>query len=158
MFIGTHVNKVDRKGRISVPHAFRQALGTQAFDGIIVFESFQAKAIQACGYDFLERISEGIDTLNLFSTEQDDLATAILASSYQLAFDGEGRVVLPAELREAVGIGERAAFVGKGSMFQIWDPEAQRTHMAEARARAKSDGRSLSLPRPRGSESRSSES
>lgn len=150
IFTGTHVNKIDRKGRVSVPHLFRQVLGTQAFNGIIVFESFRVEAIEACGYDFLERIGEGIETLDLFSAEQDDLATAILSSAYQLAFDGEGRVVLPSELMERVSLTDRAAFVGKGSMFQIWQPEALHAHMAEARARAKAEGRSLPLPRPGG--------
>ncbi len=148
MFIGTFENKIDRKGRVSVPHTFRQAIGAQAFNGIVVFESYRANAIEACGYDFLERINDGIETLNLFSTEQDDLATTILGSSQPLAFDSEGRVVMPAELLEQTGISDRAAFVGKGALFQIWEPAALRAHMAEARARAKAEGRSLPLRRP----------
>ncbi len=148
MFIGTFENKIDRKGRVSVPYSFRQVLNTQTFNGIVAFASYREDAIEACGYDFLERINESMETLDLFSKEHDDLATSILGNSHSLTFDPEGRIGMPAELRESAGITDRAAFVGKGPLFQIWEPDALRQHMAEARARAKAEGRSLSLRKP----------
>ncbi len=148
MFIGTFENKIDRKGRVSVPYPFRQALGTQAFNGIVAFASYRDEAIEACGYDFLERINDSIETLDLFSKAQDDLATSILGSSRPLPFDTEGRINMPQELMERAGLTDGAAFVGKGPIFQIWEPGALRQHMEEARARAKAEGRSLSLRKP----------
>ncbi len=148
MFIGTFENKIDRKGRVSVPYSFRQVLNTQTFNGIVAFASYREDAIEACGYDFLERINESMETLDLFSKEHDDLATSILGNSHTLTFDPEGRIGMPPELRECAGITDRAAFVGKGALFQIWEPSALRQHMAEARSRAKAEGRSLSLRKP----------
>ena len=145
MFIGTFENKIDRKGRVSVPYPFRQALGAQPSGGIVAFKSFRANAIEACGHDFLERINEtllekmneSMATMNAFSADQDDMATNVFGGSHSLPFDGEGRVILPAEVTEYAGITDRAAFVGKGPIFQIWEPEALRQHMEQARARAK---------------------
>lgn len=150
VFIGTYENKVDRKGRVSVPFTFRQALGSQSFNGIVAFKSFRAEAIEACGYDFMEHISDSIGSLNLFSDDQDSLSSTILGGANPLSFDGEGRIVLPADLVDHAGIGDRAAFVGKGPIFQIWEPEALRRHMDAARSRAKAEGLSLPLRQPGG--------
>lgn len=150
IFIGTYENKVDRKGRVSVPFTFRQALGAQSFNGIVAFKSFRAEAIEACGYDFMEHISDSIGSLNLFSEDQDSLSSTILGGANPLGFDGEGRIILPGDLVEHAGITERAAFVGKGPIFQIWEPEALRRHMEAARSRAKSEGLTLPLGRPLG--------
>jgi len=148
MFFGTYENKVDRKGRVSVPFNIRQAIGASPFAGIVAFASYRENAIEACTYEFLERINDSIDTLNLFSKEQDDLATSILGNSHSLSFDPEGRINLPQDLITCAGITDRAAFVGKGPLFQIWEPGALREHMEAARARAKAEGRSLSLRKP----------
>ncbi len=53
VFIGTFENKVDRKGRVSVPAQFRQTLAAQSFQGIVAFRSYRADAIEACGFDFM---------------------------------------------------------------------------------------------------------
>ncbi len=144
VFIGTFENKVDRKGRVSVPATFRQALATQSYNGIIAFRSYRADAIEACGMDFIEKLNERVSSYDFFSETQDDLATMIFADSLQLPFDSEGRIILPAPLMEHAGITERAAFVGKGRQFQIWQPAALEDQKAQARARARQQG--LTVP------------
>ena len=150
VFIGTFENKVDRKGRVSVPAPFRQAVATQSFQGIVAFRSYRATAIEACGIDFMERLNESVAEMDLFSDAQDDLAATIFADSHQLAFDSEGRIVLPAVMAEHARITDRAAFVGKGSIFQIWQPELLNGYKREARSRAKSQGLTLPLRRDSG--------
>jgi MraZ protein len=122
VFIGTFENKVDRKGRVSVPATFRQMLASQSYNGIVAFRSYRADAIEACGMDFIEKLNEQISGYDFFSETQDDLATMIFAEALQLPFDGEGRIILPASQMEHAGITDRAAFVGKGRQFQIWQP------------------------------------
>ena len=149
LFVSTFTNKVDRKGRVSVPASFRAALSTQVFQGIVVYPSFIGAAIEGCGMDFLEDVAAASSTtFDLFSAEQDDLNTLIFSSSHQLAWDPEGRVVLPEEILAHAGIGELAAFVGKGRSFQIWEPEALKAHTAEARARALANRPQLTLRQP----------
>jgi MraZ protein len=145
VFIGTFENKVDRKGRVSVPAQFRQTLAGQSFQGIIAFRSYRATAVEACSIDFMERLNDSMSTMDLFSDAHDDLAATIFADSQQLPFDGDGRIILPAQLVAHAGITERAAFVGKGSIFQIWEPAALEVHKDEARARARSQGLTLPL-------------
>ena len=150
MFLSTFVNKVDRKGRVSVPHPFRTSLVGQNFNGIIAFRSFKLPALEACGIDRMEELSQRIDALPEFSEDRDALAS-ILADAQPLAFDGEGRVVLPEPLCRHAGITEGAAFVGLGRSFQIWEPQRFETHQDEMRERARRQGAtlpSLGLARP----------
>jgi MraZ protein len=153
VFIGTFENRVDRKGRVSVPAPFRQVLAQQVYQGIVAFRSYRAAAIEACGLDFIERLNDSVSALDLFSDAQDDLAATIFADSQQLSFDPEGRITLPPQMAEHAGITERAAFVGKGSIFQIWKPEALESYKDAARNRARSEGLTLPL-RPGGGDGR----
>ena len=147
-FIGTFENKIDSKGRVSVPATFRQALAGHAFNGIVAFSSCSAPAIEAAGMDFIEQLNDRIDTYDLFSPEQEDLLTSIFAEAHQLAFDGQGRVMLPPDLMENAGISNRAAFVGKGKMFQIWEPNALKSYKSQARERARQQGLTVPSGKP----------
>jgi len=148
LFLSTFVNKVDKKGRVSVPASFRAALAGQAFAGIVAFRSYKLNALEACGIDRMDRLSRSMDDLDLFSQQQDDLAANIFADAHQLPFDSDGRIVLPDQLAQHAKIDDRAAFVGRGAMFQIWNPEAFLRFQDEARARAKQAGATLRLRPP----------
>lgn len=148
LFISTFVNKVDRKGRVSVPATFRAALKGLSFNGIVAFRSFREAALEGCGIDRMEQFSQGVDALDQFSREQDDLASTIFADAHQLAIDGDGRIVLPPLLAEHAAITDTAAFVGRGATFQIWNPETFTRHQEEARRRAAERGATLRLPQP----------
>lgn len=145
LFTGTHINKLDAKGRVSVPKQFRACLNGQDFRGIYVFRSYRAQALDACGEGFMERIAASLDSLDLFSEEQDDLATTILADAHQLPFDGEGRIVLPRDLIDHAGLDGQVAFVGLGRTFQLWAPDTFAAHQAAARNRARHRGATLKL-------------
>ncbi len=135
LFLSTYINKVDKKGRVSVPATFRAALGKETFNGIIAFRSYKLAAIEACSMDRMKLISESVDNLDLFSDDQDDLTATIFADSHQLAFDSDGRIMLPDDLRQHAHIDDRAAFIGRGATFQIWDPDAFTKHQHTARQR-----------------------
>lgn len=152
LFLGTHINKVDKKGRVSVPSQFRLALADQGFPGIILYPSLVHEGVaEGCGMAFLEKIANASATqLDVFSDEQDDLATIIYGSSVQLPWDGEGRVVLPEQMIGHVGITEQVAFVGMGGRFQLWLPEAHAAHGAQAKARLRENKPKLTLQKPEG--------
>jgi MraZ protein len=146
LFSSTFVNKVDRKGRVSVPASFRAELAGQAVTGIVAFRSLKFPALDAGGFDRLEEITRSLDELPEFSDERDALAS-ILSDAQQMTFDGEGRISLPQALAEHAGIVETAAFVGVGRSFQIWEPQRYQRHQEEMRERVRQRG--FTLP-PRG--------
>ncbi|HWK45999.1 MAG TPA: division/cell wall cluster transcriptional repressor MraZ [Stellaceae bacterium] len=142
LFLSTIVNKVDRKGRVSVPAPFRSALAGQSFNGIVAFRSFKLDAIECRDMATMEEMAARLDTLEQFSEDYDSLAT-LFADSQQLGFDGEGRIMLSQDLIAHAGIGESAAFVGLGSTFQIWEPVAFERHKQAQRERARRTGMTL---------------
>ena len=148
LFLSTFVNRIDRKGRVSVPAPFRTVLAAQAFPGVVAFPSLAVAAIEAWALDRMERLNSGIDRFDPFGDERDAFAISILAESHQLPFDSEGRIVLPDVLREHAGISGRAAFVGLGATFQIWEPDGFRAYQEKARKRARDDRTSLRLGGP----------
>lgn len=150
LFIGTVMNKVDRKGRVSVPASFRAALAGQSFNGIIAFPSFKHKTLECCAIDFMEQLALSLYDVDTFSDQQDDLAATIFAEAHQLPFDSEGRILLPPALLAHAGIVETAAFVGQGPRFQIWEPNAQKAFYAEARERSHRQGATLKVRPPQG--------
>jgi len=125
LLVGRHDNKIDRKGRVSVPKLFRDVLqaANGGSSGVYAYPSFKDEAIEVCGEDFMNRMAHGVEEMNLFSEDQDEMASAIFESAHWLQFDPEGRIVLPAELIEHAGINGEAAFVGRGKTFQIWSPD-----------------------------------
>jgi len=143
VFIDTFINKIDRKGRVSVPAPYRAALVGQLFQGIVAFPSFKHPAIQCAGMDWMTELTETVNKVDLFSDEHDDLTASVFADAKQLAFDGEGRIMLPENLAQHAAIGEAAAFVGRGHTFEIWQPDALEDYKAEARKRALTKGRTL---------------
>ena len=143
LFLSTFVNKVDRKGRVSVPAAFRAAVANLSFSGIVLFPAINTRALEGSGIDRLEELSARVDALPEFSEDRDALSS-IFADAQPLPFDSEGRIMLPPELCEHAGIVLEggAAFVGVGKTFQIWEPGRFERHQQERRARA----RGITLP------------
>ncbi len=152
LFVGKHVNKIDKKGRISVPKPFRAVLQGQGLSSLYVYPRFKQQALEACDLAFMTRLSRSLDDLDLFSDDQDDLASVILANAQELSFDPEGRIVLPTELAEYAEIKDEAIFVGQGPRFQIWQPAAFETFSTMAFERAKSRNATLKLTPSQASE------
>jgi MraZ protein len=147
LFLSRYDNKVDKKGRVSVPAPFRALLAGQPFAGIVIYPSPIAGAIDGCGMDRMEKLSQGIDTFNPFSEEYGAFANSILAQSHALQFDSEGRVVLPEALIAYAAIEDVATFAGLGQTFQIWRPEHYDAHLETARQKAKEQAAHFELTR-----------
>lgn len=146
LFLSTYLNRIDKKGRISVPASFRSALSDQPFQGIVLFRSTKHPCLEGFDYTTMAELSARLDGFDMFSDDQDDLAAAIFGDSVQLPFDGEGRVVLPETLMQHASIKTEAeaAFVGMGRKFQLWNPTALKSRRDAAAANIKTKG--LTLP------------
>ena len=144
VFLSTFANRVDRKGRVSVPASFRAVLDRQASAGIILYPSFKHPCIEGSGDERIEQIVNSIDALDAFSDEAENLQT-ILADSRQLVIDSDGRIVMPPDLLKYAEIDEIATFVGLGKSFQIWEPDAYASHRTENRTKARERGATLRI-------------
>jgi len=122
MFLSSYENRVDKKGRVSVPATFRSHLSSMGYNGFISYPSFNHPALEACSQDRIEKLSNTIDSLNPFEEKRDFFATSILSESENLQFDTEGRVSLSDKLLKHANIKTNILFVGLGKTFQIWEP------------------------------------
>lgn len=128
-FLSTFTNKVDKKGRVSVPAAFRNAVANSHFPGVVAYKPLNLPCIEGADISFLEQLSDQLyGDFGPFDEEQMSVATAILGGASQLAFDPEGRVMLPSGFRDEAGIESQVTFVGLGRKFQIWDAAAYELH------------------------------
>lgn len=139
IFLSKYINKVDKKGRVSIPASYRLALSKEKIGAIIVYPSFRNDCIEACGISRLEEIYNIIQNLDPYSEERDAFETIIMGESVQLPFDNEGRVLLPSHLTQKLDIQQQACFVGKGNVFEIWNPEKFDLYLSKAKNIAQSN-------------------
>ncbi len=126
-----------------MPADFRISINTKFFNGIIAFRSYKFTAIEGLDFEKMKKIADSLDDLDFFSESKNDITTSILSDSYKLPFDSEGRICLPHELLKFANIKNQATFVGRGSSFQIWNPNAFKNYLQKVRSNIKK--RKLSL-------------
>ena len=139
IFLSKYIGSIDKKGRISIPANYRMVLGNCTSGGLIIYPSIKHQCLEACSTQRLQELSNIIETLDPYSEERDAFETTILGESMHLTFDSEGRVVLPKALTEYASIDDKAYFVGKGLVFEIWNPTKFETYLKQAKDIAKTN-------------------
>ncbi len=136
-FVGNVTARLDSKGRVSIPAAFRTVLSRDGYDGLFCYPSPDRSAIDAGGHALMTEIDALIARFAPYSEEREQWSAALYGTSETLKIDGEGRVVLTDTLRLHVGITDAATFVGLGHKFQIWEPGQFRAQLAETTAKVR---------------------
>ena len=148
LFFSEQTNRVDKKGRVSVPAQFRSALGEALTLGVAAFPAFSLnkEAIEVWPIARLEQLQDSLDrNYDRFSEDQKSLALLIFAEARQLSFDDTGRVMLPKVLLNTAAISEEALFVGQGRTFQVWNPKRYAPHKISIEKRAANGEMSLTV-------------
>ena len=142
-FMGTHTNKLDAKGRVSIPAPFRAALKNGDDSGALILRpSHKYPCLEGWPIAAFLALADSMQSMPTLGDDQEDLAFALYSAATQMEPDREGRIVLPGELAAYAGLKDAVCFVGLSNRFQIWEPEAAARRLAEARTRA----RGLALP------------
>jgi MraZ protein len=139
-FLGTHTNRIDAKGRVSIPAPFRTALRALAMEGtspLVLRTSHKHACIECWPAKYFEELAPPLEKMDIFDDDHDDLAMALYPDAAHFDPDKEGRIGLPEELIRYAGIGDTVFFMGLGRTFQIWEPSAGERVRAEARERAR---------------------
>jgi MraZ protein len=137
LFLSTCINRIDRKGRLSIPAPFRAILNQSATPGVVALKAPQVPAVECFSHERLEKLAARIDELPFCSEEHQDLTTTFFASVSPLSFDPEGRITLPQDFMTWANLSGEVAVVGRGHVFQIWNRAAFETFSAEAQARTR---------------------
>ena len=119
MFKGTYRHRIDPKGRLPVPAVFRRALGGEA--SVVVTLLDQCLAVYPPGE--WSRLEAQLAALPAFNKQVKALTRLLLSRAAEGEIDVQGRVLLPASLREASGLSRDAVVVGVLNRFEIWSPD-----------------------------------
>ena len=138
LFLSTFENRIDKKGRLSVPAPFRAVLEHRR-DPLFLFKSLTEPCLEGCGAERIEQIVDAIDNMDSLSSEVATLQT-MLSGAQEMKLDGEGRIMLSNDFIEFAELQDMALYAGVGRSFQIWLPDRYRNREANTRSRAKTDG------------------
>jgi MraZ protein len=151
-FVSTFTNKIDAKGRVSIPAPFRAVLERDGYaGGIYCYPSLDAPALDAGGERLAKKIDGLLSGLPDYSDERDELSVALYGEVQVLSIDGDGRIVLPQGLRAHAEIGDQITFVGLGDKFQMWSPERFDERRTRAREKVRDHRNLLGTGSPRSS-------
>ncbi len=134
-FVSTFTNRLDAKGRVSIPASFRAVLAVDGFDGLYCCPTLDRQAIDAGGNRLRTAIRSVLENFEVFSEDHEYLSTTLVGESEILKIDSDGRVVLTETLRAHAGITDRVTFVGQGHKFQLWEPDRFIAYREEAKNR-----------------------
>lgn len=119
MFMGEYSHTIDSKGRLIIPSKLREELGenfvvTKGLDGcLFVYDSQEWKLLH-----------DRLKSLPLTNPKTRRLNRFFLASASAGETDKQGRVLIPAVLREYAGIEKDVVLLGVGNRIEIWDKDA----------------------------------
>jgi MraZ protein len=136
-FLSNATNRIDAKGRVSVPAGFRSVLGERGVQELYCLQDFIYPAISIGGPDLLDRYERQIASVDPFSQEANRMSLLVHGGGVFMRLDAEGRLMVTDFIRDFTGISTEVTFVGRSDHFQLWQPLA--FHEAQAAAR---EGRS----------------
>ncbi|QIB33459.1 division/cell wall cluster transcriptional repressor MraZ [Ancylobacter pratisalsi] len=136
-FVSTYAMRLDSKGRMSVPAAFRALIARDGLEHLICHPALDLPALEAGGTRLMSGIDSLIERFPPYSEAREQLAGALYGAIETLKLDSEGRVMLSENLKAHAHIQNEAVLVGLGDRFRIWEPERFRSHLAEATAKVR---------------------
>ncbi len=133
LFLSTYENKIDAKGRVSLPSNFRDIISKEDNTNVIIYKSLSKKCLQGCTQMYIEKLQSAIDNFDPFSQEKDAFETAIFSDSICLDIDKDGRINIPKKYIQYAEIDNIALFVGKGKTFEIWNNKEYEKYYTKCR-------------------------
>ncbi|WP_068401763.1 division/cell wall cluster transcriptional repressor MraZ [Kribbia dieselivorans] len=119
MFLGTHTPRLDDKGRLFLPAKFRDRLA-----GGLVITRGQERCLYVFPMDEFVRVTEQMQSAPTTSKAVRDYMRVFLSGASDEEPDKQGRVTIPANLRDYAGLDREITVIGAGARVEIWDSAA----------------------------------
>ena len=134
-FLSSAVNRIDAKGRVSVPAHFRAVVQKRGYHELYALKALDRPALDVGGLDLLDRYEARIAMEDPFLQTADDMSYFVHGDSDFLKLDQDGRITVSDFIRDHTGITSEVAFVGRGTFFQMWEPSRLSAYGAQVRER-----------------------
>jgi MraZ protein len=124
VFLGTHTPRLDEKGRLFLPAKYRDELEP----GLVL-----TKGQERCLYVFplpeFDRITEALRTAPVTAKAVRDYSRVFFASASDEIPDKQGRVTIPAALRDYAGLQRDCVVIGANTRLEIWDAQSWTSYL-----------------------------
>ena len=117
MFLGQYQHSLDDKGRLTIPAAFRDALG----EGAVVTQGFD-RNLMVMTKAYFGQVYERLNAMSITDQSARLLRRLILGSAFEVDVDKSGRILLTQSLRQFLVLNGEAMVIGQGEYFEIWTP------------------------------------
>jgi MraZ protein len=134
-FLSNATNRIDAKGRVSVPAPFRAILQAKGQSELYAQRALDVPALNVAGPDQLERWEQRLASADPFLQETDDLTFLVYGDGAVMKLDADGRIMMTDFIRQHTGIRDEVTFAGHGGFFRMWEPASFEAWRDEARAR-----------------------
>ena len=134
-FLSSAVNRIDAKGRVSVPAHFRTVVQQRGYSELYAIRQLDVPALDVGGLDLLDRYEERMKLEDPFLQTADDMSFFVHGDGAFLKVDQDGRITMTDFIRDHTAIKDEVAFVGRGGFFQIWEPSRLADHGKAVRER-----------------------
>lgn len=131
VFKGHYVNSINEKGRLSIPSKFRDVLTELDTDHLIVTKSLDT-CLMAFSPEDWERMEKKASCLSAVRRADIVFKRHVMGSAEECQIDAQGRILIPASLRDYAGLRKKCLIVGIVDRFEIWDTETYDAYMQKA--------------------------
>ena len=137
MFLGTYHHSLDTKGRVSIPARYREIISAQSEQGLILTINYgdAEQCVVVYPREPFHRMAQKLISDGPMDAQLERYARAILPESTEVSHDRQGRILIPVNLRDLVGIQREVTWVGMFNRMEIWDrakwEAAHKTDLAE---------------------------
>jgi len=137
MFRGVHNIILDAKGRMAVPARYRQLLRESNDGALVVTIDTEEACLLVYPLNEWEPIQAKLEALPSFNPAARRIQRLIIGHATDLELDANGRMLLPAPLREYAGLKKKMVMMGQGNKFELWDEdhwdERRQSYLADIR-------------------------
>jgi MraZ protein len=127
-FTGEYTCKVDVKGRIILPMAFKKQMPADAQDQFVVKKDVHDKCLVLFTLeDWNAQLDKIRKKLNLFNREHNKLFRNYFMGTAELSLDNNNRILVPKRLMDLIDAGRDVMLAGQGGRIEIWSAELYKT-------------------------------
>ncbi len=128
VFRGINVVNIDSKGRLAIPARYRSYLQEEGEAAVILTIDPEARCLMLYPCAAWEIIEQKIESLPSFNAMARRVQRLLIGHATELELDSQGRILVPALLREYAHLNEKIVLIGQGKKFELWDEAAWDLH------------------------------
>lgn len=131
MFRGVATFNLDAKGRMAIPAKFRKRLDVCCEGRLVVTIDHSDHCLQLYPLPEWERVEKKLSELPSLNPQVRRLKRMLLGYATECEMDNNGRILLPAKLREFADLQKSTVMIGQGNKFELWDEQTWNALMEE---------------------------